>query len=110
MLFYLCAKIVKKNLMITFVSLIIAIILQFVGAIVALGLIKKTKYSLSWIFISIGFLIIAIQRFFEFIPYVWKEFEKDLTQINTLAAHCIVHFYHSRCYSDPADICLFETG
>ena len=69
--------------MVTFVALIIAIVLQFVGAIVALGLIKKTKYSLSWIFISLGFLIIAIQRFFEFIPYVWKEFEKDLTKINT---------------------------
>jgi signal transduction histidine kinase len=76
-------KFIENIKMITYVSLIIAIIPQFVGAIVALGLIKKTKYSLSWILMSVGFLLIAIQRFFEFIPYVWKEFEKDLSFINT---------------------------
>ncbi len=69
--------------MLTIVALVIAIVMQFFGAILALGLVKRTKYSLSWILISIGFLIIAIQRSFEFIPFVWKEFEKDISFINT---------------------------
>jgi signal transduction histidine kinase len=68
--------------MITFFALIIAIILQFVGAIVALSLTKQTKYSLSWILISIGFLVMAIQRFIEFIPFVWRSWEKDVAAIN----------------------------
>jgi signal transduction histidine kinase len=69
--------------MITFLSLLIAIILQFTGAIVALSLTKKTKYSLSWILLSTGFLIMAIQRFIEFIPLVWRGWEKDVATINT---------------------------
>ena len=69
--------------MLTFFSLIIAIVLQFTGAIVALSLTKKTKYSLSWILLSVGFLIMAIQRFIEFIPLLWRGWEKDVAAINT---------------------------
>ena len=69
--------------MITFFALIIAIILQFAGAIVALSSTRLTKYSLSWILISIGFLVMAIQRFIEFIPYVLRGWEKDVVAINT---------------------------
>jgi signal transduction histidine kinase len=69
--------------MLTLLALIVAIVLQFIGAIVALSLTKRTKYSISWILISIGFLIMAIQRFFEFIPYIWRGWEKDVAAINT---------------------------
>jgi signal transduction histidine kinase len=69
--------------MITFFALILAIILQFAGAIVALGSIRYTKMAISWILISIGFLVMAIQRFIEFIPYVWRGWEKDVAAINT---------------------------
>jgi signal transduction histidine kinase len=69
--------------MITFLSLLIAILLQFTGAIVALSLTRKTKFSLSWILLSVGFLIMAIQRFTEFIPLVWRGWEKDVAAINT---------------------------
>ena len=69
--------------MITFFALIIAIILQFVGAIVALSLTKQTKYNISWFLISIAFLVMAIQRFIEFIPFVWRSWEKDVAALNT---------------------------
>ncbi|MGC8824769.1 MAG: sensor histidine kinase [Bacteroidales bacterium] len=69
--------------MITLIALIIAIILQFAGALVAIGSIRMTKKALSWILLSIGFLLMAIQRFIEFIPYVWREWEKDVVAINT---------------------------
>jgi signal transduction histidine kinase len=69
--------------MITFLALILAIILQFAGAMVALGSIRLTRNALSWILISVGFLVMAIQRFIEFIPYVWRGWEKDVAAINT---------------------------
>lgn len=69
--------------MITLIALIIAIILQFASALVAIGSIRMTKRSISWILLSIGFLLMAIQRFIEFIPYVWREWEKDVVAINT---------------------------
>jgi signal transduction histidine kinase len=69
--------------MLTLISLIITIILQFIAAFTALRLIKKTKYSISWILISIGLLIMAIQRAFEFIPHVFRNWEKDVSTINT---------------------------
>ncbi|MCX7987563.1 MAG: histidine kinase [Bacteroidales bacterium] len=69
--------------MITLIALIIAIILQFAGALVAIGSIRMTKKAISWILLSVGFLLMAIQRFIEFIPYVWREWEKDVAAINT---------------------------
>jgi signal transduction histidine kinase len=69
--------------MITFFALIIAIILQFAGAIVALSLTKSTKYSLSWIIFSIAFMVMAIHRFIDFIPFIWRGWEKDVAFINT---------------------------
>ena len=56
--------------MLTPIALIIAILLQVLAAIIALSLIKLTKGRLSWILISIGFLIMAIRRIIEFLPYV----------------------------------------
>ena len=69
--------------MFTFIALIIAIILQFAGAIVAIGSIRYTRRAISWILLSLGFLLMAIQRFIEFIPYVWRGWEKDVVAINT---------------------------
>jgi signal transduction histidine kinase len=69
--------------MLTLISLIVTIVLQFIAAFTALRLIKKTKYSISWILISIGLLIMAIQRAFEFIPHVFRNWEKDVSTINT---------------------------
>jgi len=69
--------------MTTFIALLLAIILQFVGAITALSLNKRTKYSVSWILLSIGFLVMAIQRFLEIIPFIWRSWEKDVAFLNT---------------------------
>jgi signal transduction histidine kinase len=69
--------------MFTFFALLVAIILQFVGAITALSLNKRTKYSVSWILLSIGFLVMAIQRFLEIIPFIWRSWEKDVAFLNT---------------------------
>jgi len=52
------------------VTLAITIILQFFAAAVAVKLTKVTKFNLSWILISFGFIFMAVQRLAEFLPFV----------------------------------------
>lgn len=48
------------------IALILSFILQFSAAIIALSLTKRTKTNIAWWLISIGFLLMAIRRIFEF--------------------------------------------
>ncbi len=68
--------------MLTFIALIIAILLQFIAAFIAISLTKKTKYNISWILISIGLTLMAIRRFFEIMPYLFDNFVPETTFIN----------------------------
>jgi len=47
------------------IALIISVILQFTAAIIAISLNRRTKYNISWILISSGFILLSIQRFTE---------------------------------------------
>ncbi|HOI88304.1 MAG TPA: sensor histidine kinase, partial [Lentimicrobium sp.] len=48
------------------ISLILSFILQFVAAIIALSLVRRTRNNIAWWLISFGFLLMAIRRIFEF--------------------------------------------
>jgi len=52
------------------ITLAITIIFQFFAAAVAVKLTKVTKFNLSWILISFGFVFMAFQRLIEFLPFV----------------------------------------
>lgn len=52
------------------ITLAFTIILQFFAAAVAVKLTKVTKFNLSWILISFGFIFMAVQRLAEFLPFV----------------------------------------
>jgi signal transduction histidine kinase len=52
------------------VALIISVLLQFGAFFIIISLIKKTKFNISWIAISIGFLLMAIRRLIEFIDII----------------------------------------
>lgn len=52
------------------ITLAITIVLQIFAALVAVKLTKVTKYNLSWILISFGFVFMAVQRLAEFLPFV----------------------------------------
>ncbi|MBK8806222.1 MAG: sensor histidine kinase [Bacteroidales bacterium] len=43
-------------------ALLLSVVLQFGATIIALSLLKRTKYSISWILFSIGFLLMALRR------------------------------------------------
>jgi signal transduction histidine kinase len=58
-------------------ALIIAILLQVYAAIVAISLIKRTKYNISWILLTIALLLMAWRRVFELVPLISKH-EDDI--------------------------------
>src|SRR5690606_40078633 len=49
------------------IALILSIILQLGAAFFAVSLIKRTKYNVSWILISISFSFMAVQRVYDLI-------------------------------------------
>ncbi len=53
------------------VALIVSVLLQFAAALTAISLIKRTRYNISWIFISIGFLLMAVRRWYE-LAYIYN--------------------------------------
>jgi signal transduction histidine kinase len=56
--------------MIIQLSLIAAMILQIFAAFISIRLTRVTKYNLSWMLISAGFILLAIRRFLELIPLI----------------------------------------
>lgn len=53
------------------VALTISVLLQFIAAVIAISLIRRTKYNISWVLISVAFLIMAFRRLIEVVE-VWQ--------------------------------------
>jgi signal transduction histidine kinase len=62
------------------IALLISVLVQFIAFIITVSLIPKTKFSIAWISISIGFLLMAIRRLVE-VLYFFKEIPTDKTTI-----------------------------
>ncbi len=60
--------------MIRLVALIIAITLQIVAAVLAIRLVRVTKYRASWILISIGFILMAVKMIIKLIQFLNDDF------------------------------------
>lgn len=65
--------------MIRLIALIISILLQLVAAIFALRLMRVTKYRVSWVLISTGFLVLALNRAIKLIQFLQDDFSFYLT-------------------------------
>lgn len=63
------------------VLLVISIVLQFFAVGVAIKLTKVTKYNFSWILLTIGFIVMAIRRMVEFLPYVSNFEPQELGEV-----------------------------
>ncbi len=66
------------------VALIISIICQFLAAFYALSLTRRTKFNISWILISIAFLLIAVRGILDLVPIYYKEFQSEIYLIDRL--------------------------
>lgn len=51
------------------IVLLLAIIFQIIAAILSLSLTKRTKYNLSWVFLSLGFTALLIRMVLEALPF-----------------------------------------
>ena len=56
--------------MILKILFVIAIVLQFFAVGVAIKLTRVTKYNSSWMLLTLGFILMAVMRLVEFLPYV----------------------------------------
>lgn len=54
------------------IALLLSMLIQLGAAIIAISLIRRTRYNSSWILISIGFALMAVRRLFEFSTYFWE--------------------------------------
>jgi Signal transduction histidine kinase len=67
--------------MILRILFVITIILQFFAVGVAVKLIRVTKYNSSWMLLTLGFILMAIIRLVEFLPYVSEIKPQDTREI-----------------------------
>jgi len=68
--------------MLTIPALIVSIVLQIVATIVVISLIKVTRFNVSWILLSIGFIFMAVRRLIEFLPFMDVELSRFVISIN----------------------------
>jgi|SRR6056297_509512 len=64
------------------VALIISIVLQLIAVFIALRLTKVTKYKISWILISVGFVFMAVRRFIDLFQFMNQPASEDLNLLN----------------------------
>lgn len=63
-------------------ALVISVLLQLLAAIVALRLTRQTKYSISWVLISVAFLLMALRRILDLLPYYYGDLQDLLLIID----------------------------
>lgn len=54
------------------IALLLSMIIQMGTAIIAVSMIRRTRFNASWILISFGFVFMTVQRVFEFSSYYWE--------------------------------------
>lgn len=67
--------------MILKILFVITIVLQFFAVGVAVKLTKVTKFNFSWMLLTLGFIIMAVMRLVEFLPYISDIKPQDYREI-----------------------------
>ncbi|HZL10553.1 MAG TPA: sensor histidine kinase [Prolixibacteraceae bacterium] len=67
--------------MILKILFVIAIVLQFFAVGVAIKLTRVTKFNFSWMLLTLGFILMAVMRLVEFLPYVTDIEPQDYREI-----------------------------
>ncbi|MFV0378206.1 MAG: sensor histidine kinase [Mangrovibacterium sp.] len=77
------------------VGLLLSMLFQLAAAVVAVSLVRRTKLNLPWILISIGLILMAVRRLFDFSTLFWDNplFLKDT--VNPLIGVLISFFIFS---------------
>jgi len=75
--------------MLIVIALITAILLQFFAAIIAISLIKRTKYNISWIILSFALCLMAVRRVFELVQVLTITDEPQIVTTSNWIGICI---------------------
>ena len=67
--------------MLSIISEYISLALQVAAAVIAISLFKRTKFNVSWILISSGFLLMTLSRVFELWPTIEPERAEQMVVI-----------------------------
>ena len=70
--------------MLIFIALSLSVALQLGASILAISLIKRTRYNISWILLSLSFSLMAIQRIYELI-YIAQLSDEHLSEVSMLS-------------------------
>lgn len=62
--------ILQKKHMVLQITIIVSVIFTLIAAVISLRLMRRTKFNISWVLISLGFLLLVVRRIVEFLPYV----------------------------------------
>ncbi len=68
--------------MLRYIALILSIVLQLVAVVIALRLTKVTKYKISWILISGGFVFMAFRYLIDLFQYMNRPALEELVVLN----------------------------
>jgi signal transduction histidine kinase len=68
------------------VALIISAILQLLAFFITISLIPRTRFSIAWISISIGFLLMALRRILEVLAFFQGATPDTISTLNSLIA------------------------
>ena len=66
------------------VGILVSIILQFSAAIIAISLIRQTKFNISWILISIAFLLLAVNLGVELLKHLLIQISNTVIVFNNI--------------------------
>ena len=91
------------------VALILSVLLQFIAAIIVISLYRKTKFNITWMLISLGFILMAFRRLFELIGIIKENFHPESMAISWTAVLISIlmfvgSFYIRRIFSLQARI------
>lgn len=64
------------------IAILISIGLLVLSAILAISMIKKAKFNISWIFLTLALLLMALRRVFEYVAFVFDEISPEIEIIN----------------------------
>jgi hypothetical protein len=91
-------------------ALVLAMIFQFFAVGISLKLTRVTKFNVSWILLSLGFIIMAVRCFIEFLPTISDVEPQTFREVFVWLGVAVSFFFAAGVFLDPENLQLYETG
>ena len=71
-------------------ALVVSMFFQLGAAVFAISLMRRTRYNISWILISLGLILMAIRRLFDFSTFFWASRLFENEEINIAEYYFVI--------------------